>query len=256
VNDPGIVPRVRAAHAANARFDTGWVVQSFGAFGDIVVTRGAEELYVQRTDYVNLTRLAAPVRAGDTVAVTTRRDSDAPQEGWWYTWGSAAPPPGPPMLRVYWNCGPEPVAEVVRAITAVLEEKGLPYMLKCPSDAALFGRCDSLVLYVTQDVWKSAMDGLRAAHRQVEKSLGPDVPRLAMRLGPGVAIAEDPADGRSFGESRSSAVADGVMHVLLSGVVDTEEVIETMAARLIAHDICPAHPYLRSGSSPEAVNRW
>jgi len=231
-------------------------VHSAGAFGDITVTRGAEELYVQPADYVNLTRLAVPVRAGDTVAVTKRRDSHAPQEGWWYTWGSTAPPPGPPMLRIYWNCRFEPVAEVVRAVTAVLEDKELPYMLKCPSDAALFGRCDSMVLYVSADVWNAAREGLRAAHQRVAKRLCPDVPRLALRLGPGVAIAEDPADGRSFGESRSRAVADGVIHVLLSGVVDTEEVLETMAARLIAHDICPARPYLRSGSAPEAVNRW
>ncbi len=256
VEDAGVVPRVRAAHAATACFDTGWVVNSVGFFGDIAVTRNGDELYVERGDYVNLTRLAAPVRARDTVAVTMRRDRSAPEEGWWYTWGSAGPPPAPPLLRVYWNCGSEAAATVVRAITTVVERSAVPYMLKCPSSGALFGRCDSVVLYISPDVWNSIKQGLKEAYDRVAKNLRAEVPRLALRLGPGVAIAEDPADGRSFGESRSRAVADGVIDVLLSGLAETEQVAATMAARLAAHGISPARPYLRSGSAPDTINQW
>jgi hypothetical protein len=253
---PGIVPRVRTAHAATAFFDVGWVVNSFGFLGDIAVKRGGEELYLEKGDYVNLTRLAAPVRAGDHVAVTRRRDRSVPEEGWWYTWGSVGPPPALPLLRVYWNCGSEAAPIVVKAITTVMEQGAAPYMLKCPSHDALFGRCDSIVLYLSPQVWHSARQRLREAYQQVAKCLRPQAPRMALSLGPGVAIAEDPADGRSFGESRSRAVADGVIHVLLSGAAKTEDVVATMAARLPAHGISLSRPYLRAGSAPDTIDRW
>ena len=256
VETPETLGIVRAAHHASERFTTGWTVGWVGAFGDIQVVRDGEELFLQPPDYVNITRLAAPVAVGDSVAVTTRRDSFAPKEGWWYTWSSKGPPPSSPMVRIYFNCAVESIGDFLRAITPVLEEGDTVYMMKCPSEAGLFGRCDSVVLYLSPEIWRSVKHKLRTVYERIAHNLRPEVPRLTKRLGTGVAIAEDPANGGSFGQSRAHAVADGVLKVLRSGLADEDEAIATITARLIAHDISPEHPFLRAGSAEDVVSSW
>jgi hypothetical protein len=252
----GIVAKVRAAHWATEQFETGWVARAVGPLGAIAAFRGGDELHLYPPDYVNVTRLAAPVRVGDSVAVTKRRDAAEPQDGWWLTWGAAGAAPAESMLRVYWNSGADGVAPLVNAITAVLENLELPYTMKCPADTTLFGRTDALVLYLAPDVWSAAKAGLRSAYERTAARIRPAAPPLTLRLANGVGIAEDPANGSSFGQSRALAVADGVLEVLAAGHVDTEDIIATLATRLSAHGISPDRPYLRHGSPPDAVSGW
>jgi len=253
---PGIMAKVRAAHSATERFETGWIARAVDPLGAVVAIRAEEELHLYPPDYVNLTRLAAPVRVGDSLAVTKRRDVTEPQDGWWLTWGASGPALTTSMLRVYWNSGAEGVVALVRAITTVLEDLDLPYTMKCPADTALFGRADALVLYLAPDVWRAAKAGLRGAYERTAAHIRPAAPPLTLRLAGGVALAEDPANGSSFGQSRAWAVAEGVLEVLAAGLVATEDIIATLAASLRAHGISPARPYLSHDSPPDAVSGW
>jgi hypothetical protein len=253
---PEIMAKVRAAHSATERFETGWMAGAIGHLGAVVAIREGEELHLYPPDYVNLTRLAAPVRVGDSLAVTKRRDVAEPQDGWWLTWGASGPAPTAPMLRVYWNSGAEGVVALVRAITTVLEDLDLPYTMKCPADTALFGRTDAVVLYLAPDVWSAAKAGLRGAYERTAAHIRPAVPPLTLRLAQGVALAEDPSDGSSFGQSRAWAVAEGVLEILAAGLAGTEDIITTLAARLDAHGISPVRPYMRNDSPPDAMSGW
>lgn len=251
-----VVARLRAAHAATERFEDGWAARAVRPFGLVLAARNGQERFLQSGDYVNRSRPGVPVRIGDALGVTLRHDAGVPQDGWWLTWASAGPAPNHGMLRLYWNCGLHAVAPLVRAITTALENRGVAYTLKCPSSAALFGRCDGVVLYLGHQAWRDARGALRQVHEDVADQLRTRTPPLTLRLGRGVALAEDPGNGSSFGQTRARAVADGVLAVLAARLLDSRQVIDTLADRLEAHGIRPAWPYLKATTPPGAVSAW
>lgn len=253
---PGVLGVVRAWHAATSQFEPGWMVQAVYPSRAAVVVRGADQRTIQPADYVNLARRAAPLRPGDSVAVTKRRDSEAPEDSWWFTWGASGPATAAPLLRTYWNANPAFIGPLVGALTTVMEDASLPYMLKCPAATALFGRSDSVVLYFDAASWDSLKRNLRSGFESVAAHLRPQTPRLALPLAPGVAIAEDPGAGRSFGETRSRAVADGILHALAARIAGPEAVVDAILARLESHGIRPDSPHLQAGSTIEAIEAW
>jgi hypothetical protein len=253
---PSLVARLRAAHAATGRLEAGWHARRVGHGGVLLAERAGELLELSPPDYLNVDHPAAPVRAGDRLAVTARRDGPDAGGGWWVTSSDAGPAPEE-MVRVYWNCPPQSAAVLVAGLTGALERLRLTYTLKCPLTSELFDRVEPVVLYIGHPQWVVAKPALRAVHSSLVAELRPEVPPLTLRLGPGVAAAEDPADGRSFGQSRADAVADGVILAVerrLTG--DEAATLAVVAERLAAHDISPARPYLRACSPPDLVTSW
>jgi hypothetical protein len=252
---PSLAARLRAAHAATARLEGGWTARSVGPAGALLAERAGELLELAPPDYVNVDRLAAPVRAGDALAVTARRDWIDADGGWWVT-SAAAGPAGAAMARIYWNCPPPSAAALVAGITGALEPLRLPYTLKCPLADELFDRTEPVVLYLGFAEWAAAKQELRAVHAALAAQLRPAIPPLTLRLGPGAAAAEDPADGRSFGQSRAAAVADGLVRAAERRLDDEAATLAVVAEQLAAHDISPARPYLRAGSPSDLVTAW
>ena len=253
---PGIVTSVRAAHAASERFATGWVVTAVGARGEVLAAKDGETARLWPLDYANLARPGAPARAGDPLAVTMRKDCLDPTAGWWVTWGADQAIDVASQVRLYWNCGPDAVGLLVRHVTAFFEDGGLPYSMKCPSEAALFDRLDPVVLYLSADVWRRARSGLRAVHGAVAARLRPAVPPLTLRLGRGASVAEDPLDGRSFGQSRADAVAEGTLQALEARVTSAEAAVDWLAGALQARGVSPLRPHLRAASRPDDLGSW
>ena len=253
---PSLTARLRAAHTATAQLESGWYARRVGRDGTLLAARADELVEVTPPDYVNLDRPAAPVRVGDAVAVTARRDGTDTGGAWWITSGIAGAASTAAMVRVYWNCPPETAAPLVAGLTHELEAIGLPYTLKCPTAEVLFDRVEPVVLYLGVADWLAARGALRGVHAALVGRLRSRVPPLTLRLGPGAAAAEDPADGRSFGQSRAAAVADGLAHANEQRLTDEAAILSVVVSRLSAHGISPICPYVRKGSPPDLVTGW
>lgn len=255
-DDRNVVAAVRAAHASTDRFENGWTVRAVDRNGRIVATKARDDLHLGPLDYANLTRRGAPVRPGDALAVTCRRDHVDSASGWWTTWRDAGTVSTGSIVRVYWNCGAGVVAQLVRGATTWLESRAIPYMMKCPADRSSFGRVDPVVMYLSPDGWAASKAGLREVHSGIAEHLRPEVPPLTLRLGRGVSLAEDPTDGRSFGQSRSQAIAAGALRAFDLGLVSVDDIVDSLAFGLHAHGIDPVRPYLRPGSPADALSTW
>jgi hypothetical protein len=253
--DFGLVARLRAAHAASCRFESGWTA-AVDRFGRAVAIRAGQARRLQPFGYANLSRPGAPIRRGDRLAVSARRDAFDRTGGWWLTEGSVGVPRAAPLVRVYWNGGADVAAELMGRLTEALEDGGHAYIVKCPTAAPLFDRVDPIVLYVDHGTWSRAKSDLRAVHASVEPSLRPGTPPLTRRLGRGVAVAEDPGGGRSFGQSRTAAVAAGLAALLPRRLADDAAVVETLAAALAAHGISPTRPHVGAASAQAGDEVW
>jgi hypothetical protein len=247
-----IVARARTGHVCTWQFENGWTAVARASRGAVRARRKQTSVVVGPADFVNLTRAAAPVRSGDELAITRRRDRADVDGGWWYTWSSTVgEPDANDLLRMYWHCPPEAVAMVVEVLTSALEDTQHPYLLKVPIKPELFGRTDAVVTYVPTAAWEPVKVRLRAAHSRCEPHLGREVPPMTLRLGPGAAIAQDPANGMSFGQSRCAAVAAGVTSALARGIGAPDDVLALIAAALREAGIDAERPWLRD---PTASN--
>jgi hypothetical protein len=79
--------------------------------------------------------------------------------------------------------------------------------MKCPGVGAGFSRADSLVLYLESAAWAATEAGVLACTAAAEARLRRGKPALAKSLGEGIAFAEDPGGGLSFGRSRCAMLA-------------------------------------------------
>jgi hypothetical protein len=255
-DEPDIVAVVRAAHAASDMFEGGWTALLSATDGVVVASRGSDRRTLAAFDYANATRPAAPIVAGDGLFVTKRRDQYDADGGWWITWREDGRKVTTPLVRLYWNCGYDGVARLIEEITAAFEYGQLPYTLKCPTARSLFDRQDAVVVYLSADVSDCAASLVRHVHERVSSNLRPSVPPLTRRLGRGLAAAEDPGDGRSFGQSRSAAIADGALRIVEAGITDQSATLAILTATLVAHNISPDRPYLSAGSGLDLLGTW
>ena len=252
---PTLVARLRAAHAATPRLEHGWQAVAARPGGALMAVRAGEYVELTAGDFVNVTHPGTPLRAGAALAISRRRDV-LNSDGWWVTSASTGSAPERDLVRVYWNCPVTAAPSLVGALTELLEESGEPYTLKCPAAAQLFDRVDACVLYVGIESWMMMRRALRDVHDRLAHRLRPAVPPLTLAMGPGAALAEDPANGQSFGQNRVHAVADGLLTAASRGIVDDAGVLEVVADRLLANGVDPVRPYQGVGSPPDRLVSW
>jgi hypothetical protein len=204
---------LRAAHAGGDRWEGGWAVAHAAVDGRAVVVRDGEQRLLDRCDYLVPERVGIVASTGATVLAPDRRELLDADAGWWYThhehWSLAAP--DGPLVRVYWNVGPGAVALLVQQVTQLLPQHGMPWMLKCAVDRESYNRADSAVLFLQRDGLerlRTLVDDLGTALADVLRA---GAPPLTLRVAPGVAVADDPGTGESFGEHRCRLIAEGVL---------------------------------------------
>lgn len=253
---PSLLARLRAAHAASGCYEAGWIVIATNGRGLITVERFGERLRLVVPDYVLDARQRRPVQPGDWVSVTTRRDYPDYENGWWMCHARVGAAPVAPMVRIYWNCPATAITTLVTRLTNVLEQAGVPYTFKCPLVTSLFGRIDGVVCYLAPSAYEILKPQLRAIHKALSPLLNDEVPPFTLRLGRGVAVAEDPANGQSFGQSRCDAVAASLIQASLSGVNDTTGLENAIGTGLPLYGISSERPYQSSSSPANLITTW
>ena len=242
-----LVAALSAANRGRGRWQTGGVVVSTGA-STIIRYRDIE---VRCRDSDVRAIGSGRLRAGDTVQVFRPAESVLVNPGF-YT-ATSEPPDGPGAqprrVRFYWNVHPGAAPRLVGDITGALLEAGVAYTLKLPVDSTGYDRPDAAVLYVGDEdamAVRALLPGLWCALRH---GLHPDVPALTLRLADGLAFAEQPDGGASFGMHRMGLLADAIVAVVATGVSSRSRRIALVLDRLVASGIDPARPYLNPGSN-------
>ena len=159
---------------------------------------------------------------------------------------------GEPCVRVYLHLrSAESAPQVWGAVVRRLEELALPYRAKVLSTPAQYPRRDAMVVYLGPDAWSAPIEVAEAA--VATGALAPDVSSYVERLAPGVGWAWEPDDpapsahGMSFGEHRSTALAEGLIAAARPGGPNRAEALD---AALRAARISPSALHLNLDSPP------
>ncbi len=153
------------------------------------------------------------------------------------------------LLRLYWHLTPQAAIHYMRVATARLNEADIPFMTKVLSSPRDYVRRDSGVLYLRRNDFERAVPALRQIYAAVGAALLSEVPLFTKGLAPGLALAEDPGNGMSFGQSRCRIAARGLWQCHEQALVDPGQRVSVIAGAFSAEGIDPDRPYLAPGSA-------
>jgi hypothetical protein len=236
------VEQLAAANAGRGCRDTGWQVLGREA-ARAVATRGGPALWLDT---------AAP-GDGAELSVCLPKDLPAISPGFYMALGDRPLPPAgaEPLVRFYWHVDAAGAVRLMALLTERLNRAGLPFRLKVVNDPRGFGRCDAAVLYVRQADYAAVAAIVRDVYAELASHLSEAIPALTHPLAPGLALAEDPGQGESFGLHRCMLLAEGLLRGHESGCTHVAARLGAVEQRFVEAGLKLERPYLRAGSSAE-----
>lgn len=171
---------------------------------------------------------------------TDRRGSAGPWRSWGRLWTEDRTCRGADLVRLHLACAPHTSLHAVAVVTARATAWEHPWLLTSRALNQPLPGPDATVLYLPV----AALDELRgpvtALLDELQPFLASGAPALTLRIARGAALAQNPADGRSFGEHRCSLIASSVLANL--DQPHREVVHRTLESFRTAH-VDPYRPY-------------
>jgi len=141
------------------------------------------------------------------------------------------------QVRVYWNIAADGAPVLLRELSSRFEYGRVPFQVKVPLVPSGYDRVDAGVLYLGDDDVAVAASIIAAAYAALGAAVRPDVPLFTLRLAPGLAFAESPPNGDSFGMHRCDLVAEGLVRAFERGASTIEERVAVLRERLIEYGL-------------------
>jgi hypothetical protein len=250
VADAGLVPALSAANASRDRWDAGWQIRQMLPSGQIVAAKGAMTRIVWAGEFLALGSPGLPPQPGVEISLYAPKESLTIQPGFYYAFGEARSDQEDEfsVVRLYWNVRASGAAGLIAAITAALNSFAVPFRFKCLSTAAFYDRADTGVLYLAKRHYRIAAELLAEIYCSVRPLLDASTPLFSKRLAEGLAFAENPKSGESFGMHRCRLVAEAVCNAHARGVEGTEARLSEVKAVFAAAGLSLERPFLNAGS--------
>ncbi|HEX6629662.1 MAG TPA: T3SS effector HopA1 family protein [Gemmatimonadaceae bacterium] len=238
-----------AAHPGRDRWEDGWEIRQPLSTGRVVAGRGVDARFLWPGEFVLADGPGMQPVKGARIRVWRPRESATLQPGFWFAFGAAGGSEELPLLRVYFNLSADAAPVLVSALIGGLDRFGVPFRFKCLSRRSLYPRTDAAVLYVARRHWALAAEVVDAAAARVGRGMIDQTPLFTRRLSPGVALAEDPGGGESFGMHRCRLAAQGVWNAWRDGARGPADRLAAVEAAFAQGGVDPARPW-RGMASP------
>ena len=243
-----LIAALSAANAGSGTVEGGW--QTTRADGRLAISNGC--CVLDLGDAAGAGGQADVVSPGDArLQLSVPKQFLSRSVGFYLAVGNRAlVQGGTPLIRAYFNCTPEGSVCLMRLITCELNALDVPFHFKVLTEAPMIDRRDSAVLYFRAENLPQVRQLLEDAVPLLRTSTLTGVPPFTLPILPGVAMAEDPADGQSFGSSRSGMLADALVEHARLGSAEQgpQRFISLLEARFVQRGASLAAPYLHGAA--------
>jgi hypothetical protein len=208
-----LMVELSSANATRERWDYGWKVTQILQDGSLYAMKEAQTRILRPGEYM-LQDAAAAVQPGAWIRAFLSKEDVVSQPGFYIVNAEIAPSfeDFQTMVRLYWNLNPEGAPELVSRVTERFNALRVPFQFKALRYRSQYLRADSAVLFTG---WRYAGIALHLAYEiyaDLNRQMKPFTPLFARKLEPGLALAEDPANGQSFGMTRCSLLAQALVN--------------------------------------------
>lgn len=240
------VTALSSANAGRGAHESGWKVHAIDAEHVVVERRGLRAW--ARPD--EICQVAGRLDPGTAIAVRVPNELRNALPGFYIAIGDEEllPSEVAPIVRLYWNVVADAAPALMRSTTSRLNAAGVPFRFKMLEDPGRFNRCDAAVLYMPIGQFAAAAQVVAAIHQEVREDLGIRIPALTKHLGKGLALAEDPGGGDSFGLHRCRLVAEGIVWAHEHRLRSSHKRLAAVMACFRAAGLDGDKPYLNAGS--------
>jgi hypothetical protein len=251
------VDELSKANCGTGTWEPGWVIEALEDDGTLVVHKQRDDLtfWAQPEQFrpmhgrivvgsVGRLRLGKELREMLPGYYTILGDADQPTDD------TGAPVD---IVRLYWRLTAEISPLWIRELTRRFNNARVPFHAKVQSDPGAYFRADAGVLYVSRADLADVMALVPGLHLAVSTHLADPPPMFTKRLARGLAVAEDPGDGRSFGQHRCQLVAEGLVRAFENGKTALHGLTNAVAARFAEEGLVITRPWLNAGSSQRYV---
>lgn len=236
--------RLTLANSSREGWDSGWTIVSRDTDGEAVLRSGARTRLAKADSY----RIDEGEPAG-TVSIARRREDTTLQSDYYYAYGEALGDRYEELVdaRIYLNVGADAVVTWMRALTREFNAYRLPFTLKVVRHAAGYERIDTCIVYVPRR-YAGFAASVAADVARIERGLRRATPLFTRRVGSGIALADNPPGGTSFGLFRMRLVAEAIVATWRSGSSSVEERLRAIATQFRAAGLDLRRPWLNPGN--------
>jgi len=246
------VERLSEANSGRGTWEPGWVIRGVESDGALVVHKQTDDLtlWARPSQFRPRSGAAAP---GEVGRLWLGKELREMLPGYYMAMGDADqedydPETHPSTVRFYFHLASTGAELWVRELTGRLNAAAVPFHAKLHSDPAMYVRADAAVLYVSRNDLTRTMAILPAVHAALSRHLRSSTPIFTKRLARGLAVAEDPGDGRSFGQHRCGLVAEALVRHFETGGNTARGAATAVVARFAEAGLDARRPWLNAGS--------
>jgi hypothetical protein len=158
------------------------------------------------------------------------------------------------ITRLYWHLTSKIAPEFVEIVSDTFNRRAIPFSAKVIARPTDYQRADAGVLYLAKADFDRARIPIEIVYKKVESGLRDSVPLFTKRIARGLAAAEDPGGGLSFGQHRCNIVATALMDVHRKGHPDTGANTRAIDAFFRREGLDPDFPFLSSVDSQDCYS--
>jgi hypothetical protein len=249
-----LTPALSEANATRERWDAGWQVYQVLPSGQVVAHKAGRTRALWPGEFISTDGPGVAPRPGRNLSVFFARETKTMQPGFYFAFGEAEEggPDNFSLVRFYWNVRAEGAAPLVRAATRGLNRFQVPFRLKCLTNSAFYTRHDAAVLYVDKRFYRVTARVVANVYDEVSRHLRREAPLFAKPLAEGLALAEEPYTGESFGMQRCRVLAEGILSAHARGLREDAARLEEVERHFAAYGLTLEAPYL----NPRSVDQY
>jgi len=247
--DEPFVAELMRAHASRDRWDAGWRIYQVGKGGRVFVTKGDRFRAAPPGQFLIAGRRGMPPREGDEAQLRLEGASRKLQAHFIHLFGETPADQFDEfsLTRFYFHVSAQGAPNLVAALSRELNRFGAPFMLKCLDAPAGYDRADAFTLYAARRMGRIVAEIAVAVCRDLAGALRPEAPLFAKPLLRGLAAADDPGTGESFGMHRCRLTAEAIWRAWRDGSQGAQARLDALAAGFAREGLDLARPYLGAG---------
>jgi hypothetical protein len=254
VHGVDLTPALSEANATRERWDVGWQVYQVLPSGQVLAHKDGRTRALWPGEFLSTDAPGMALRPGMNLSVFFARETKTMQPGFYFAFGEAQAGEldSFSLARFYWNVRAEGAVPLMRAVTRGLNRFQVPFRIKCLTNSAFYTRNDAAVLYVDKRFYRVTARVLEGVYREVSRHLRPDAPLFAKPLAAGLALAEEPYTGESFGMQRCRMLAEGLLSAHARNLRDEASRLGEVERHFAAYGLKLEAPYL----NPRSVDQY
>lgn len=240
--------QLSAANQTVETWDPHWAVVSTDTSGMVYVQKNNVFRTLVANEWKPEQTMNGPLQPGNNVTLLNRKERRDLQPVFYYVYGKEFMPLGGSLGRFYFNVLPNAMADFIQALTGTFNKVKVPFMFKCLNHPKLYVRTDSAVLYIEKKHFTITSRLLKQILHNNQQFFKQLVPLFTKPLIHGVAYAEDPGNGKSFGIFWSEMMAEAMVKAYEKNKTEPNDIKTLVFAEFTKNGVDIERPYLRNNS--------